>query len=103
MAERMNIMSSQPARAPKSQGAQPLNKSFVGGGQAPDGELLSKSQILDAMDEMMQKSLETGAQGMSPKGVDINLEVAKYESQNRIHPVMLDEVKAFISSKGNGR
>ncbi len=104
MAERMNIIAAQPARAPKSQGAQPLNKSFVGGSQPADGEQLNKAQILGALDEMMQKSMETGGQGMSPKGLDINMEVAKYESQNAIHPVMLQEVQAHIASKrGNGR
>lgn len=98
MSERLGVIEGQPARAPKSRGAIPMAKSFVN--QEPAGEGLSKSQILDAMDEMTQDSFAKGMSGSAPNGEDLSVAISKYEQFNTMTPSMLAQVKAHIESKG---
>jgi len=95
MSEKLGVIAAQPARAPKSKlsPAQPLEKSF--GGQAPDGEQLTKSMVLDALDAMHQESLEKGMDGRTANGEPILHAIAKYENSNMLSKSMLKEVQAF--------
>ena len=95
MSERLGVIAAQPARAPKSRGvpqSQPLQKSFAG--QAPDGEQLSKSMVLDTLDSMHVESMEKGMDGRTPAGESILNAIAKYENTNMLSKSMLAEVKA---------
>jgi len=100
MSERLGVIASQPARPPKAAGAQPLNKSMLGGSEPPVGEQLNKSQIQDALDDLMEKSVADGDQGMSGRGMDIAVETAKFEMTSKMSPTMFEEVKAHIGSRG---
>lgn len=96
------VMSGQPARPPKSAGittkpAQVLQKSF--GGQPPSSENLSKSQVLDALDGMMEESISKGMSGATEFGEDIAMAVSKYEQTNMISRPMLEAVKGHIAKR----
>lgn len=95
MSTKLGVIASQPVRGPKSKmgpQAQPLQKSF--GGQPPEGEQLSKSLVLDALDEMHQESLEKGMDGRTVRGESILNAIAKYENTNMLSKSMLAEVQA---------
>lgn len=97
MSERLGVIAQQPARAPKSklgpQQAQPLQKSFAG--QAPEGEQLSKSMVLDTLDAMHVESMEKGMDGRTARGESILNAIAKYENSNMLSKSMLAEVQAY--------
>ena len=102
MSERLGVIAAQPARGPKSagvQGGQPLQKSF--GGEAPEGETMIKSQVLDLLDAMHIESMEKGRDGKAGNGESINMAIAKYESTNTLSKSMLDEVKAYRSRQAS--
>jgi len=96
MSERLGVIEQQPVRGPKSKGLAPLSKSFAN----RPGEGMSKSQILDAMDEMTQVSFEKGMSGVAVNGEDLSVAISKYEQFNALSPAMLAQVKAHIESKG---
>ena len=98
MSERLGVIEQQPVRGPKSKGLAPLSKSFAN--RPGDGEGMSKSQILDAMDEMTQVSFEKGMSGVAVNGEDLSVAISKYEQFNTLSPAMLAQVKAHIESKG---
>ena len=56
---------------------------------------LSKSEVLDGLDGLMEKSMETGLNGRLPSGEDISIATTKFESQSAISPTMLGAVKQF--------
>jgi len=86
-----------PARAPKSKGlAQPLEKGFAG--QAPQGNQLSKSEIINTMMAMTEDSMRRGLGGALDDGTDMAIAISKYEQTNSISPQLLDRVKAFKSA-----
>lgn len=96
VAETVGAIANQPARAPKSagvQGGRVLNKSFAGGPSDPNQ--LSKSDIMNTLDAMMEKSMTEGKSGATESGFDLLTEIAKYEQTNTIAPRLLSEVKAF--------
>lgn len=97
MAETLGALAGQPVRGPKSQlghqKPQPLQKSFAG--NPGPGDQISKSQVLDALDGMMEKSLSEGRGGMAECGEDLLKAVAKFEQTNGISPRLLNEAKAF--------
>lgn len=102
LSETVGVMAGQPARAPKSMGVQTragqvLQKSFAG--QPPAGEALTKSQVLDALDGLMEESISKGMSGAISNGEDIALAVSKYEQTNMISRPMLDAVKGFIGRR----
>lgn len=99
MSERLGIVERQPARAPKSRGAQPLEKGFAG--QAAQGEQLSKSEILGAMSEMVEKSVSEGRGGALEDGTDLIVASSKYESFNTIAPSVLTQVQTHIKNRGS--
>ena len=69
-----------------------IQKSF---GAAPaDGDQLSKSEILDTLGAMLEKSQT----GMGQNGEDLLMAISKYEQMNRMSPSLLAEVRAFRSS-----
>lgn len=100
MAERIGVLESQPAYAPKSRGVgqpargQTLEKGFAGAG--PGGEQLSKGEILDTLSDMMAKS--------DPNGSFANQvlhESAKYEQTNQLSKAMLDKVMEFRATNAH--
>jgi len=99
VAEQLNIIGDQPAHAPKSRGVrggQVIQKSFAG--SAPAEDQLSKSQILDTMEQMHVDSLEKGEHGrLNGEGEDILNAISKYESFNQISRPMLAAVEKFRS------
>lgn len=90
VSERIGVIEDQPARAPKSVGAAPLQKSFGG---TPEGEQLNKSQVLGALEAMNVDAMSKGEQKVA--GEDMLHAIAKFEQTNFISPKMMDAVKAF--------
>lgn len=83
-AQRIEQIESTPARGPKS--AQAVEKSFGAGGDvAPQGETLSKSQVSDALTEMVQK-------GELPA-----VEVVKFESTGMLSSDLDAKVRAHYN------
>jgi hypothetical protein len=84
-------MAQAPAGPPKSTlrsvdgGAKPIEKSFAG---PAGGEALSKSQVLGAMTDMVEKSQ------LNP------LEVIKYENTGQIRPELLDKITQTLTAAG---
>ena len=98
MSERLGVIEAQPARGPKSKGVQPgqvLEKGF--GGQPPAGDQLSQSQVLDGLEQLMQKSMEEGRGGFTEGGENITLATAKFESSRQITPGLLAEIRRLNS------
>jgi len=85
-AQRIEQLESTPARAPKS--ATAVEKSFGAGGDvAPEGEQLSKSQVLDTMTRMVESG-------------DLSAtEVVKFESTNALTPELDSAVRAYRSGR----
>ena len=98
---RLGCIESQPAHAPKSKGVPtaPLKKAFA---DQPPGDAgdLSKSEVLDALEEMVMKSVDSGMNGATVDGTDLAMATSKFEQLNRISPKLLKQVKAHIESKG---
>lgn len=94
IATRIGVVEQEPARAPKAMRStsQPMEKSF--GGQPAQSEQLSKSQILDTLEEMLQESVEKGQGGASIDGTDLAVAAAKMESFGAISDRLLGQVKA---------
>lgn len=97
---RLGIIEAQPARKPKSQltGVQPLEKGMAGGRPAGAGDELTKGQILDALDEMLEKSVNEGGSG-SIGGESLTLATAKLESAGTISPSLLNAVRAHLKNR----
>jgi hypothetical protein len=96
VAETVGAIAGQPARAPKSagvQGGKVLSKSFAG--NTPAEGQLSKSEILETLDAMMEKSMKEGTHGHTANGQDILMGISKYEQTNAMSPGLLAEVQAF--------
>lgn len=103
MSRRIGVVETQPARGPKAQGvqgAQPMAKSFGEGGAG--GAQLSKSQTLDLLDNMMEKSMQAGGDGIADCGEDLAVSIAKYESQSVLSRNLHDEVVSFARTNGQG-
>lgn len=82
-AQRIEQLESTPARGPKS--AQAVEKSFGSGGVEPQGEPLTKSQVSDALTEMVQK-------GELPA-----VEVVKFESTGMLSTDLDARVRAHYN------
>lgn len=98
VAETVGAIAGQPARAPKSvgvAGGKVLAKSFAGA-QSAEGQM-SKSEILDTLDTMMEKSLAAGHGGRSAQGEDLLMAISKYEQTSALSPSLLAEVRAVRS------
>lgn len=94
MSNRLGTIEQQPARAPKSKGAMPLQKSFAGSEAKTE---LSKSQILDGLSSMVQDSVTKGQAGKLADGTDLVMAVAKYEQFNTIAPDLLTQVESHVA------
>lgn len=99
--ERMEAIETQPVgnfRARRST-SQPkaLEKSFAG--KEPEGETLSKSQVLDTLEEMHVESIEKGNNGHALCGEDLNKAITKYESTRRLSRPLFEELKSWRSKK----
>lgn len=102
MSERLEVIEGQPVRGPKSRGvsaAAPLEKSF--GGQKPGaaGEEFSKSQILDGMQDLLEKSVDSGQGGAVPGIGDMGVAISKFEQFNTMHPQAFQLVREHLNSK----
>ena len=101
MYEQINTIGGQAARPPKSLGVvkagQVLQKSFAG--RAAESDDLSKSQVLDALDGLMEESMAKGGSGTLDSGEDIALAVSKYEQTHMISKSKLGAAKSFIQKK----
>lgn len=88
-AQRIEQLESTPARAPKSAvSASAVEKSFGAGGVvAPEGEDLTKSQVLDTMVDMVEHS-ELSA-----------TEVIKFESSGQLTPDLDSKVRAYRTGR----
>lgn len=94
MASRLGVIENQPARAPKSRGVA-MEKSFAGG--APEGEQLSRGQVLDAMTRMNEQSILEGRNGLTKSSSeDLTKAVAKYEQTGELSKSMVGEIRQFI-------
>lgn len=94
MSERLGVIESQPARAPKSRGVQPgqvLQKGFAG--QAAAEDQVGHAQILDGLETLMQKSVDAGRGGFTEAGENIMLATAKFETSRQISPGLLQEIR----------
>jgi len=101
MAERLGVIENQPAREPKAKGAKALKKSFANqGGGGDGGQDLSKSQVLDVMEEMLRKSCDAGKGGMTDDGIDILKASTKYEQFNQISKSMLAKIREHVQNAG---
>ncbi len=89
MSERQEVIEAQPARGPKSQlsKSKVIEKGFQGREPSDDASNLSKSQILDGLDELMVKS-----NGLTDEGEDVLKAISKYEQTNQISKSMLSQV-----------
>jgi len=96
--ERLGLIERQPARKPKAvrSPAQAMEKGF--GGREPNGEQLSKSDVLDALEEMLQKSVADGRGGATEDGIDLGVASSKFEQFGQISPTLLNKVRTHIAS-----
>jgi len=109
MADKLGVALEQPAREPKSQGvqgAQPLNKSFHGdpagsGGPAGGGQLedMTKSEVLDTLQSMLEKSVDAGEGPVAKCGEDFSIAIAKYDGTMDMSPQLLEEMQAFRAAQ----
>lgn len=101
MGQRLGVIENQPARPPKSKGVNtpPLRKSF--GGEQPEGPggELSKSEVMGALYEMVEKSVDAGQAGVAG-GENLVTAVAKFEQFNTLSPNVLRQIQAHLASKG---
>jgi hypothetical protein len=101
MAERIGVVESQPAHAPKAKrsNAQPLQKSFAGqeGGEGND---LSKAQVLDALEQMIEKSVQENRAGCTEDGFDLTVAASKMEQFGTIDPRLLAKVRTHRAGGG---
>ena len=89
MDDRLEGLEGQPSRRPKSQ-AVPLQKSFAGA--PPMGTQLSKSEILNTLGELIEKSCESNEGGVV-NDINLVMETTKYEQTGQISPGALNLVK----------
>jgi hypothetical protein len=100
MSERLGVIENQPVRPPKSRGVQPgqvLQKGFAGS-PAGDSEL-SHSQILEGLENMMQKSMADGKDGYTESGENLLMATAKFEQTRTISPGLLNEIRDFRNGR----
>jgi hypothetical protein len=76
---------SQPVRAPKAKGTpKPLEKSFA---DQPTGEeKISKAELLEGLNGLIRKSVDSGMGGGTSDGINLLLEASKLESTNSMSP-----------------
>ncbi len=85
----------QPTAAQKP--SEVVEKSIAG--NAPAGDKLTKSQVLDTMEQMHIQSLEKGMGGQARCGEDLQASIAKYEQTQRVSPSLAQEIKEFRASR----
>jgi hypothetical protein len=91
LSERLGVVESTPMPRKSVSGTRALAKSFDGG-QA--GDALSREQILEGMERLMQKSRNNNF--MAPCGEPLERAVALYETTGHISKSMLGDIKAEL-------
>ena len=104
VADQLGVIAEQPARAPKSagvQGGQVLNKSFRGQSSGNGGALedMSKGEVLDTLQSMLEKSVDGGHGAMAKCGEDLSIAIAKYDSTMAMSEPLLEEMQAFRAAQ----
>lgn len=100
MQDTLDNLTSLPARAPKSKGvqgqtqAQPIEKSFAGQDAQPEGEQMSKSEILSKVSDMFQKSWDEGRGGFSEDGINLLNQISQIEQFGTMDPRLAARIKA---------
>lgn len=84
-----------PVGQPKSKGVAPLQKSFAN--QTDINNQLSKSQIIDQLDNLARKSIDAG-QGGVINGVDMLTALTQYEQFNTMSPKVYQMVKDSVKN-----
>ena len=92
----------QPSGLPKGKvgGVSPLGKAF--GGAAPAEDQISKGQILDLMEEMLEVDMKKSGQGRSPGGEDLVKAIASVEQGAGVSQALMKDLAAFRRQKANG-
>lgn len=100
LCEKLDSFASQPVREPKSLGvnaAKPLSKSFSGSSHEA-GSMLSKSQIMDTMEQMIAVAQQQGKAPVA-NGESLNDALITYECSNQMSPNMAQAVRGFINKQ----
>jgi hypothetical protein len=98
LSKSMDSFAEAPMRAPKSAGItpgmRPLAKSF--GAQAGSEGELNKSEVIQALTKMNQRSWEMGKGGKASNGEDLTKAVARFESSKELSDALRAEVVAAM-------
>lgn len=98
--KRMQVIESQPARAPKSLSARPVSKSFAG---APEGaQGLDPHVLTETLTEMNRRSWAEGRNGRSPGGLSILDGISTLSVNNALDKALLQEAIDFRKSQRKG-
>lgn len=95
IAEKLDAIGEQPVRKPTS--VQPLEKSFAGQKAQSDSAQLSKSQVLDRLTGIVEDQLQKGGTTLTPFGVDLANEAAKFEMTGQLDPRVLKMVSESVN------
>lgn len=75
--------------------AEAIQKSFAG--NAPEGEALAKSQVINALEQMAAESFNNGSEGRAPCGEDLTMAVSKYEQFGTVSRPLAEDIKAHMN------
>jgi hypothetical protein len=100
--DRLDTFGREPARAPRAQTSmqQVVQKSFAG--SQPGEEQLSKSEVMDLLEDMHKSSIAQGNKGAAMCGEDLNTAITKLENGDLISDALRQEVVQFRRSRMNG-
>ena len=87
-------------QAPRSKGANApatLEKSF--GGEPPAGDQLSRSDMAEGLQSLYRDRMEKSSTSKLDNGIDLLVEVSKFESSGMMHPLVEDLVKSHINTQ----
>lgn len=70
--------------------AQVMEKSFAGG--TPEGQKLSRTDVMNVLESMNRESFAKGNNGLSASGEDLTVAISKYEQTNRMSKALAAEV-----------
>jgi hypothetical protein len=92
LTEQLDRVLGQPVRGPKSQSAQPLQKSFAGSNGSD--ETMTKSEVLQTLDALTEETMAKSGDTRLPNGTDLVMEIAKFEATGNMEATTLQLVEA---------
>lgn len=103
MAQRMQVIESQPVRQPKSLSARPMAKSFAGTPTADvsQGHLPSE-EVIDTLTRMNMDSVRGGHKGLTKGHRNILSGIEAAMHGQRVDPGLLEEIHAYRSEQRAG-